>query len=44
MMDGVATCDWGRAWPSRSRTQGGLIAALMSIRFAQAATLLVISA
>jgi hypothetical protein len=22
MVDFMAACDWGRAWPSRSRTQG----------------------
>jgi hypothetical protein len=22
MIDSTAACDWGRAWPSRSRTQG----------------------
>jgi hypothetical protein len=22
MVDSTAACDWGRAWPSRSRTQG----------------------
>jgi len=25
MTDFVATCAWGRVWPSRSRTQGGQV-------------------
>src|SRR3977135_1770010 len=25
MVDSTATCDWGRAWPSRSRTQGAVL-------------------
>jgi hypothetical protein len=25
MVDFTATCDWGRAWPSRSRTQGAAL-------------------
>jgi hypothetical protein len=26
MVDSVAACDWGRVWPSRSRTQGAAFA------------------
>jgi hypothetical protein len=26
MSDSTAKCDWGRAWPSRSRTQGAAFA------------------